>query len=80
MTIPFGEVRTYKWVAVQSGRPGAARAIGQILKHNLYPLIIPCHRVVKSNNSPGGYILGAKNKKLLLDLEKEIKECLVNRR
>lgn len=78
--IPIGEVRTYKWVAQKVGSPKAYRAVGQILKHNPYPLIIPCHRVVAGNNKLGGYIFGLKKKKLLLDLEKEIKQCLANKR
>lgn len=80
MKIPIGEVRTYKWVAEKVGKPRAYRAVGQILKHNPYPLIIPCHRVVKSNKNSGGYIFGTKNKRLLLNLEKEIKLCLANKR
>jgi methylated-DNA-[protein]-cysteine S-methyltransferase len=78
--IPLGQVRTYKWVAARAGNPKAARAVGQILKNNPYPLIIPCHRVVASNNKFGGYVFGLKNKKLLLGLEKEIKECLGNKK
>ena len=80
MKIPLGEVRTYKWVAQKTGKPGAYRAVGQVLKNNPYPLAIPCHRVVASNNKLGGYIFGLKKKKLLLDLEKEIKQCLANKR
>jgi methylated-DNA-[protein]-cysteine S-methyltransferase len=76
LTIPLGETRTYKWVAEKAGRPGAARAVGQALNRNPYPFIIPCHRVVKSNNESGGYVLGIRNKKLLLAGEKRVKECL----
>jgi len=79
LSIPPGEVRTYKWVARKAGRPRAYRAVGQILKNNPYPLIIPCHRVVKSNLKLGGYALGMKMKKFLLDLEKELSLCLVNK-
>jgi methylated-DNA-[protein]-cysteine S-methyltransferase len=78
--IPVGQTRTYKWVAKKAGRPAAARAIGQILKNNPYPLIIPCHRVIKSDSGLGGYAFGIRKKKLLLDLEREIKQCLENRR
>ncbi|MBU1997969.1 MAG: MGMT family protein [Candidatus Omnitrophota bacterium] len=74
--IPMGQVRTYKWVANKSGRPRAFRAVGQILKNNPYPLIIPCHRVVKSDKSLGGYSQGVSNKRLLLVLENEIKRIL----
>ena len=41
LSIPFGQVRSYQWVAKQAGSPGACRAVGQILKRNPYPLIIP---------------------------------------
>jgi len=80
LKVPVGEVRTYKWVARQTARPRAYRAVGQILKNNPYPLIIPCHRVVKSDNKIGGYVFGIKYKKLLLDLEKEISWSLKNKK
>lgn len=78
-SIPLGEVRTYKWVAKKAGRPKAFRAVGQILKKNPWPLIIPCHRVIKSDNKLGGYAWGARKKKLLLDKERKILECLTNK-
>jgi len=78
--IPLGRVRSYKWVAQKAGSPGAYRAVGTILKNNPYPLIIPCHRVVKNDLNPGGYVLGIKNKKMLLDLEKGIVKCLANKK
>lgn len=74
LTIPLGQVRTYKWVAKKAGSPGAYRAVGTILKNNPYPLIIPCHRVVKSDKKLGGYIFGIKKKKWILDLEKRFLE------
>lgn len=43
--IPYGETRTYGWIARKIGRPGAARAVGQALGRNPVPLLIPCHRV-----------------------------------
>ena len=79
LNIPIGEVRSYKWVAEKCGRPKAFRVVGTILKNNPYPLLIPCHRVIKSNNELGGYMFGVKRKKLILDLEKEISACLANR-
>jgi O-6-methylguanine DNA methyltransferase len=72
LTIPLGKVRTYRWVAEKIGRPKSARAVGQALKKNPYTLIIPCHRVVASNNKLGGYSLGIKIKEALLALEKEL--------
>ena len=53
-TIPYGETLTYAEVARAIGKPGATRAVGQALKRNPLPLIIPCPRVV-SNNGPGGF-------------------------
>jgi O-6-methylguanine DNA methyltransferase len=78
--IPLGEVRSYKWVAKKAGRPGACRAVGQILKNNSYPIFIPCHRVVRSDLNLGGYAFGTKRKKMLLDLERKIALCLANRK
>jgi len=77
LSIPPGEVRTYKWVARKAGNPKAGRAVGQILKNNPYPLIVPCHRVISSSGKLGGYAWGSKNKKLLLDLERQIKQLVV---
>lgn len=68
-SIPSGERRSYRWVAQEAGRMRAYRAVGQILKKNPYPLIIPCHRIVKSDSSVGGYIWGEMMKKELLHLE-----------
>ena len=71
--IPIGETRSYKWVAERIGRPQAVRAVGQALRKNPYPLIIPCHRVIKSSGELGGY--GGKQdprKAQLLAQEKEI--------
>lgn len=77
LSIPLGEVRTYKWVAKKAGRPKAARAVGMVLKNNPYPLIIPCHRVVKSGGRPGGYIFGKKAKQMFLNLERQIKDMVI---
>ncbi|MFH1191239.1 MAG: MGMT family protein [Candidatus Omnitrophota bacterium] len=71
-TIPIGTVRSYKWVAKKCGFPRAYRAVGTALKNNPYPLIIPCHRVVRSDKKIGGYVFGGGNKKMILELEKEI--------
>lgn len=77
LTIPLGEVRTYKWVAQKIGRPRAVRAVGRALKDNPFPLIIPCHRVVKSGGLLGGYAFGGKkNKKFLIELERNLRIIL----
>ena len=67
--IPPGEVRSYKWVAARAGAPRASRAVGSALNKNPYPVVIPCHRVIKSDGSIGGYSKGAALKKRLLDSE-----------
>lgn len=68
-TIPYGETRNYKWVAGRIGNPKAARAVGQALKKNPYPEIIPCHRVIRSDGKLGGYSKGTQEKKQLLKKE-----------
>ena len=80
LSIPFGQVRSYKWVAKKSGSPGACRAVGQILKRNPYPLIIPCHRVVNSDRKAGGYVFGSKRKLFLIALEKELTKCMLSKK
>ena len=67
--IPRGEVRSYKWVAEAIGRPNACRAVGNALNKNPYPVIVPCHRVIKSDGSIGGFALGLKMKRRLLKSE-----------
>jgi len=77
LSIPLGQVRTYKWVAKKAGHPKAYRAVGSILKKNPCPLIIPCHRVVAGNNKLGGYAWGKKNKEAILNLERQIKKLVL---
>jgi methylated-DNA-[protein]-cysteine S-methyltransferase len=67
--IPKGKVTTYGEVARAVGRPKASRAIGQILNINPNPIVIPCHRVVRSNGDLGGYAYGSKRKSKLLARE-----------
>ena len=55
LKIPRGQVRTYAWVAGEVGSPSGVRAVGQALKKNPYAPGVPCHRVVASNGSIGGY-------------------------
>jgi O-6-methylguanine DNA methyltransferase len=67
--IPRGEVRPYGWIAREIGRPGAVRAVGSALNKNPIPLIIPCHRVVKSDGQLGEYAFGPSMKRVLLASE-----------
>jgi O-6-methylguanine DNA methyltransferase len=68
--IPFGEVRSYRWVAERIGRPRAVRAVGTALGRNPVPLIVPCHRVLRSDGGVGGYLFGTRLKDFLLELER----------
>ena len=67
--IPYGETRSYAWVAEQIKRPGAVRAVGQALARNPLPVIVPCHRVLNIDGKLGGYTGGIEMKKQLLFLE-----------
>ena len=67
--VPYGEVTTYRSLAVEAGNPRAARAVGTIMNRNPIPIVLPCHRVVGSNGSLVGYGGGLERKRLLLDLE-----------
>lgn len=67
--IPYGETRSYTWVAEQIGKPRAARAAGQALSRNPLPIVIPCHRVLTISGGLGGYRGGMEMKRYLLRLE-----------
>jgi methylated-DNA-[protein]-cysteine S-methyltransferase len=67
--VPYGEVTTYKNLAVEAGNPRAARAVGTIMNRNPIPIVLPCHRVLGSNGSLVGYGGGLDRKRQLLDLE-----------
>lgn len=71
--IPYGEVMSYKQVAQELGDIKKARAVGQALNKNKLLLLIPCHRVIKSDGSTGGFAYGHDLKKRLIDLEAENK-------
>jgi methylated-DNA-[protein]-cysteine S-methyltransferase len=69
--IPYGKTKSYKSLAERVGRPGGARAVGMAMSHNPFPLIVPCHRVLKSDGSLGGYSGpgGVAFKRRLLEME-----------
>ncbi|NLE91045.1 MAG: MGMT family protein [Elusimicrobia bacterium] len=70
-SIPYGQVRTYKWVAAKMGKELACRAVGTALKNNPWPMLIPCHRVVKSGGDAGEYVYGREMKKFLIEFERK---------
>ena len=72
LAIPYGETRTYKWLAEQAGRPRGPRAAGQAMARNRLPIVVPCHRVVASDGSLHGFGRGASQldlKQRLIELE-----------
>lgn len=67
--IPRGMVGTYKGLAERIGVPGGARAVGTALASNPFPLVVPCHRVIRAGGSLGGFGGGLEMKKTLLEIE-----------
>jgi methylated-DNA-[protein]-cysteine S-methyltransferase len=67
--IPYGMVSTYREVAERAGNPRASRAAGNALGSNPIPIVIPCHRVLRTGHGLGGYGGGLDKKQLLLELE-----------
>ena len=68
--IPYGKIKTYSDIAKAIGKPKAARAVGNALGKNRTPILIPCHRVIKSDGSLGGFSMGLEWKKKLLEQER----------
>jgi O-6-methylguanine DNA methyltransferase len=69
--IPFGDVRSYSWIAETIGSPKAVRAVGTALGRNPVPIVVPCHRVLRSDGTLGGYAFGLDMKRRFLALEHE---------
>jgi O-6-methylguanine DNA methyltransferase len=67
--IPPGEIRPYGWIAREIGNPGAVRAVGTALGKNPVPVLIPCHRVVRTDGHIGNYAYGSPMKRALLEHE-----------
>jgi O-6-methylguanine DNA methyltransferase len=67
--IPRGKTMTYKQVAAAIGKPGAYRAVGNALNKNPFAPCVPCHRVIRSDGSPGGFAYGTARKRVLLQKE-----------
>ena len=68
-TVPYGETRSYKWLAEQAGSPRAYRAAGSAMSNNHFSLVVPCHRIIASDGSLGGFGGGLDLKRTLLQLE-----------
>lgn len=71
-TIPAGRTCTYAELAAAAGSPKAARAVGQALAHNPFPLLVPCHRIIAADGGLGGFTAprGTRRKQQLLMIEK----------
>lgn len=67
--IPYGSIESYAQVAARVGRPAAVRAVGSACANNPVPVVVPCHRVVRSDGSLGQYLGGVAAKATLLELE-----------
>jgi len=67
--VPHGKITTYNELSKSIGLENGQRLVGQIMKKNPFPVIIPCHRVIKSNGDIGGYLFGIDIKKNMLRKE-----------
>jgi methylated-DNA-[protein]-cysteine S-methyltransferase len=67
--ITYGTTASYATVAVAAGSPRAVRAVGSACAHNPLPIVLPCHRVVRSDGTIGQYLGGSEAKRMLLTLE-----------
>ncbi|REJ05983.1 methylated-DNA--[protein]-cysteine S-methyltransferase [Microbacterium bovistercoris] len=70
-TIPWGETLSYGEVAVLAGSPGAARAVGTACRNTPFSIVVPVHRVIRSDGTPGHYGAHPERKRFLLDLERQ---------
>jgi len=74
--IPYGELRSYQDIAVAIGRPRAYRFVGTTLANNPFPIMIPCHRIIRSDGSFGRFGGGSELKRKLIELEAEYRSHL----
>ncbi len=74
-TVPHGTTRTYGQIAAQIGRPRACRFVGTTLACNPFPVVIPCHRIVRADGSAGGFSGGTELKRRMLALEEHSRRC-----
>ena len=71
LEVPYGEICSYASLALASGHPGAARAVGSVLARNELLVLLPCHRVLPSSGNTGMFALGPSKKRFLLELERQ---------
>ena len=74
LQIPYGQVQSYGWIAREIGKPNAMRAVGGAMGANPLAIIVPCHRVVRSDGGLGGYAGGLEWKRKLLAMERKTEE------
>jgi methylated-DNA-[protein]-cysteine S-methyltransferase len=74
--VPYGKLRSYRWIAARVGGPHYARAVGNAVGANPLPIVIPCHRIVAHNASLGGFSGGLSVKRKLLSLEGTLVQLL----
>ncbi len=67
--VPYGETRSYQWIANKIRNPAAVRAVGQANGKNPFSLVVPCHRIIQKDGSIGGYTGGLAIKRKLLAIE-----------
>lgn len=72
LKIPYGKTSSYKKIAYEIGNPKAVRAVGTAVGKNPFLIIIPCHRIIKSDGSLGGFAYGSEIKRKLLKIEGNI--------
>lgn len=72
VAIPFGDTTSYREIALEVGRPGSSRAVGQANGRNPISIIVPCHRVIAADGTLGGYGWGLPRKRWLLDHEARV--------
>jgi O-6-methylguanine DNA methyltransferase len=72
--IPFGKTASYSEVAALCGQPKGARAVGNSCNANPFPLLIPCHRVIRSSGDIGGFAMDLEIKRRLLEFEASLKD------
>lgn len=70
LRIPYGQVQSYGWIAREIGKPNASRAVGGAMGANPLAIVVPCHRVVRSDGELGGYAGGLHWKRKLLAIER----------